>query len=173
LIAAFGRRPLLRQHRLVVVGDGPEKPALLEMVATHALSECVEFAGWKRQAEVAELMRSADVFAFPSIRELGAGAVIEAMACGCVPVVVDYGGPGGLVDDTCGIRVPLGRKPELVAAFTGALEALTTDRYRLRRLGHAGVSRALSSYSWDAKARKTVEVYEFALGRRATAPRFE
>jgi len=173
LIEAFARSPALRRHRLVIVGDGPERPSLTGMVAARGLSECVEFAGWKNQAEVAELMRSSDVFAFPSIRELGAGAVIEAMACGCVPVVVDYGGPGGLVDDTCGIRIPLGPKPELVDEFMRALEALATDRDRLRGLSGAGAERALVSYSWEAKARKMIQVYEWALGRRASPPRFE
>jgi glycosyltransferase involved in cell wall biosynthesis len=172
LIEAFARSPALRRHLLVIVGDGPEMPALAASVAHHGLAQCVELAGWKNQSEVAELMRSADVFAFPSIRELGAGVVIEAMACGCVPVVVDYGGPGGLVDDTSGVRVPLVPKPELVAGFTRALESLTTDRARLRRMGEAGARRALDSYTWEAKARKTVEVYEWALGRRAAPPRF-
>jgi len=172
LITAFARSATLRRHRLVLVGDGPEKQVLAELVSAHGLKQCVEFAGWKDQAEVAELMRSADVFAFPSIRELGAGVVIEAMACGCVPVVVDYGGPGELVDDGCGIRVPLGPRAELIDGFTGALEALAADPLGLRRMRSAGVERARASYTWAAKAQKTLEVYEWALGRRAVAPRF-
>ncbi len=172
LIAAFASSPILRQHRLVIVGDGPERAALASMVAEHGLAECVEFSGWKNQMQVAELMRTADVFAFPSIRELGAGAVIEAMACGCVPVVVDYGGPGGLVDDANGIRIPLGPKLDLVAGFTRALEALVTDRVRLRSLRSVGAARALTSYSWEAKARKMIEVYEWALERRTAPPCF-
>ena len=86
-------------------------------------------------------MRSADVFAFPSIRELGAGVVIEAMACGCVPVVVDYGGPGELVDDACGIRVALGPRAELIDGFTRELEALALDPIGLRQMRSAGVER--------------------------------
>lgn len=172
LLAAIAGSPMLRKHRLVIVGDGPERPALAKMVDDHGLSDCVEFAGWKNQAEVAELMRSADIFAFPSIRELGAGVVIEAMACGCVPVVVDYGGPGGLVDDECGVRVPLSGKPELTVAFTRALETLVTDRNRLQRLRLVAAERARTSYSWEAKARKTVEAYEWALGRRDAPPVF-
>lgn len=173
LIAAFARSPVLRRHRLLIVGEGPERPILAGMVAKHGLSNCVEFAGWKSQTEVAQLMRAADVFAFPSIRELGAGVVVEAMASGCVPVVVDYGGPAGLVDDASGILVPLGPKAELVAAFSGALEALAADRGRLARLSAVGAERAQAEYSWEAKARKMVEVYEWALRRRDAPPRFE
>ncbi len=172
VIEAFARSAVLRRHRLVIVGAGPEHETLIELVARHALEPCVEFLGWKDQAQVADLMRAADVFAFPSIRELGAGAVIEAMACGCVPVVVDYGGPGELVDDATGVRVGLGAKPELVVEFANALEALALDRERLSRLRVAGERRARRSFTWEAKAKKTIEVYEWALGRRATPPRF-
>ena len=172
LVRAFARSPALRRHLLVIVGEGPEQAALTSLVATLGLAQCVEFVGWKSQADVAELMRFADVLAFPSIRELGAGVVIEAMACGCVPVVVDYGGPGGLVDDTCGLRVPLSPKRELVVGFAQALEMLATDRVRLRRLSAAAAQRAEASYTWEAKARKMIEVYEWALGRRAAPPRF-
>jgi len=171
LIAAFARSHVLRRHRLLIVGEGPEQPMLVAMVAEHGLTHCVEFAGWKSQAEVAELMRTANVFAFPSIRELGAGVVVEAMASGCVPVVVDYGGPGGLVDDSNGIRLPLGPKAELVAGFSAALEALAMDRERMERLGRAAAEHALAAYSWEAKARTMVEVYELALRRREAPPR--
>ena len=50
------------------------------------------------EAEIGQLMRSSDILAFPSIRELGAGVVVEAMATGLPSIVVDYGGPGGLIN---------------------------------------------------------------------------
>ncbi len=105
-VRAFVIRPALRAHRLVMIGDGPERSAVEQLVRSHGLESCVDLLGWKSQAEVATLMREADIFAFPSIRELGAGVVIEAMACGLPCVVVDYGGPGGLISEGRGIKVP-------------------------------------------------------------------
>jgi glycosyltransferase involved in cell wall biosynthesis len=172
LLLAIAKSATLRKHRFVIAGEGPERPMLTKLIEEHDLASCAELIGWKNQSQVAELMRSSDVFAFPSIRELGAGVVIEAMACGCVPVVVDYGGPGGLVDEGCGVRVPLGSKPELVDAFAHALESLANDRQRLRRASRAAARRARASYSWEAKARKTIEAYEWALGTRHSPPVF-
>jgi glycosyltransferase involved in cell wall biosynthesis len=172
VVSAFAASQELRKHKLVVVGDGPERPMLTEMVEKNGLSECVQFLGWKNQAEVANLMREIDVFAFPSIRELGASVVIEAMACGCVPVVVDYGGPGGLVNEHSGIRVPLGSKAELVVHVTRALEELCADPEKVLRFRSAAIERAKTFYAWEVKARKTIEVYEWALGRRDSPPRF-
>ena len=172
-VAAFAENPALREHKLVMVGDGPERERIEAIIEEHSLQDCVELLGWKTQSEVGEMMREADVFVFPSIRELGAGVVVEAMACGLAMAVVDYGAPGGLVDDTCGIRIPLGTKAELISRYARELGALAEDEERLQGYGPAAHERALTVFSWDAKARRTLEVYDWVLGNRVVKPTFE
>jgi len=172
-LRAFAASAELRKHRLVIVGDGPERERLQADVSALGLDGTVEILGQRPQSEVGRLMREAEVFVFPSIRELGAGVVIEAMACGCVPVVVAYGGPAALVTEETGSRVPLGSKPEIIDSFRVALESLARDRPRIRRLARAAHQRAIGRFSWDIKARKMIEVYEWVLGRRAHPPEFE
>jgi glycosyltransferase involved in cell wall biosynthesis len=172
-IRVFAVSPKLRQHKLVLVGDGMERPALERLVAELGLEHVVEFAGWMNQAAVAARLRDADVFFFPSIRELGGGVVVEAMGCGCVPVVVDYGGPGGLVSGyDCGVAVPLGTKEQLVPRFVEVLERYVDDRPLRMRHAQAAYARAIEHFTWDAKANKVMEVYEWVTGRRSEKPRF-
>ncbi len=163
----------LRRHRVLIVGDGPDRQLMERIVREHGLGSCVEFTGNVPQARVGQIMREADIFAFPSIRELGAGAVVEAMACGLACVVVDYGAPGGLVSPARGVKVPMGTKDQLVARFATELAALADDPARVKALGRAARDHALERYSWDAKARKTVEVYRWVLGQRAEKPTFD
>ena len=172
-VMAFAADERLRRHKLVMVGDGPERPRVEALIAQHGLGDRVQLLGWKTQAEVGALMREADVFFFPSIRELGAGVVVEAMACGLPPAVVDYGAPGGLVREDCGVRVPIGDKAALAAAFGERLGSLAEDRELVERLGQAAHARAVSRFSWAAKARKTLEVYDWVLGRRRERPTFD
>lgn len=172
-LEAFATSPELRRHRLVLVGDGPERSRLEAYVAEHKLEGTVEILGRKTQTEVGRLMSEADVFVFPSVRELGAGVVIEAMGSGCVPVVVNYGGPAVLVTDDTGRRVPLGTKSELVRDFRKELEALAQDRPSIRRMSRAAYARALGKYAWDVKAKKMLEIYDWVLGKRPIAPTFE
>jgi glycosyltransferase involved in cell wall biosynthesis len=167
VVRAFADRPSLHAHRLVMVGDGPERPAIERLIRDHGLESRVDLPGWKTQAEVAEIMREADIFAFPSIRELGAGVVVEAMACGLACVVVDYGAPGALVDADRGVKVPLGDKDQLTRDFGQALDRLVSDEHITVRLGAAARQHAMQFYSWEAKARKTIAVYEWVLGRGA------
>lgn len=172
VIQAFAESQILQQHQLLMVGDGAERPRLESMIQEKELNHCVQLLGQVSHEQVSQLMREAEIFAFPSIRELGAGAVIEAMACGLTCVVVDYGGCGGLVDSDRGIKVPLGNTAQLVKSFKDALEKLVQDPERVKALGQAAYSHAISRYSWEAKARKNVEVYQWVLGKQSEKPDF-
>jgi glycosyltransferase involved in cell wall biosynthesis len=165
VLRAFAERVALQNHRLVMIGDGPERPTIEQLIRSYGLEGKVELLGWKTQAEVAAFMREADIFAFPSIRELGAGVVVEAMACGLACIVVNYGGPGTLIDAGRGVKVPLGNKDHLIRSFGHALEFLVADEYTTIRLGAAARQHALRYYTWDTKARKMLEVYKWVLGR--------
>jgi glycosyltransferase involved in cell wall biosynthesis len=172
VLRAFAESAALREHRFLVVGDGPERAGMEAFIAEAGLASCVQMLGWKSQKEVGELMRQADVFAFPSIRELGAGVVVEAMASSLCCVVVDYGGPGGLIDADRGVKVGLGSKEEITRAFAAAMEALAKDPQRAVALGKAARRYALEELSWEAKAKKTIEVYDWVLGKRSSPPNF-
>src|SRR5262249_44722262 len=111
-------------------------------------------------------LRKSHVFGFPSIRDFGGGAVLEAMAVGLVPVVLDYGGPGELVSPGTGFAVRLGPRDEIVRELRLVLERLAADPSLVRRLGRRARERVRRSFTWPVKASQVVEVYRFALGRR-------
>jgi glycosyltransferase involved in cell wall biosynthesis len=169
-VEAFAASPALRRHRLLLIGDGPERARIEAIVARHGLESCVELLGWVDHETVIRHMREADVFAFPSVRELGAGVVVEAMGEAMACVVVDYGGPGGYIDETRGIQVPLVDKDDMVGRFTAARESLADDPARRAALGRAAYEYVSTRHSWDAKAARIREVYEWTLGRW-TGPR--
>lgn len=172
VIRAVAASELLRRHRLVVVGDGPERPALERLIADHRLESCVELVGQKSQAEVGQYMREADILAFPSLHEMGANAVVEAMASGLACVVFAYGGPATLITPERGIPIPPASLPHLVDAFKAALESLVMDPARTQRLAQAGYQHAMTFYTWEAKARKALEVYRWVTGQQPHKPDF-
>jgi glycosyltransferase involved in cell wall biosynthesis len=171
-VLAMAANPNLQKHKLIVAGDGPEMPALQTIINEKKLHGCVELIGRRTQAEIGQLMRAADVLAFPSIRELGAGVVVEAMATGLACIVVDYGGPGGLINDRNGIKVPLGNKEQLIRQFATQMESLANDPAQRAVLGHQAHEDALRTYAWTAKGKKTVEVYNWVLTNQGAKPDF-
>jgi glycosyltransferase involved in cell wall biosynthesis len=165
---------LVRRGRVVleIFGDGPERPRLEALVREHRIASGVHFAGWVEQADLQERLHRAHVLGFPSIREFGGAVVLEAMALGLAPVVVDYGGPAELATNGAGIRVPLGPREQIVAGFRDQLEQLAGNPLRVADLGARARARARDKFSWDAKAAQVVEVYRWVLGERPDKPDF-
>ncbi|NJM75162.1 MAG: glycosyltransferase [Acaryochloridaceae cyanobacterium RU_4_10] len=161
VVRAFANSPILQNHKLQIIGEGPEREVLEKIIAEHHLENCTELVGKVDQARVGELMKQANIFAFPSIRELGAGVVLEAMACGMACVVVDYGGPATLIGQGRGIKVPMADLGNLVISFQHALEELVVNPLLVEKLALAAHNHALKYYSWPAKAQKTLEVYSW------------
>lgn len=161
--------PLLRAGAAVldVVGDGPEMAALRRQAAEAGLGDSVTLGGWVEHRRMAERLGRSQVFAFPSVREFGGGVVLEAMALGLAPVVVDYAGPAELVPEGTGFRVPLGSRAQIVERFRDILTALAADPGRARSLGERARRHVRRLFTWEAKARQVLEVYRWVLGERA------
>ncbi|MCU0565154.1 MAG: glycosyltransferase family 4 protein [Oculatellaceae cyanobacterium Prado106] len=170
VVKAFAKSAILQQHRLVIIGDGPERPRLDQIVAEHQIDHAVEFVSSVPYDEFPAVMQQADIFAFPSIRELGGGVVVEAMASGLACVVVDYGGPGVFIDGDRGVKVPLGDQEQLVQSYIAALEELVQNPERIAQLGTAAHQHVLKYYAWESKIQKMLEVYDWMVGRSLTKP---
>ena len=155
--------PLLasRQMTLDILGDGPMRPALERHVARARLEDAVTFHGMCDHERVEGIMSRTVLMAFPSIREFGGGVVLEAMALGVVPLVVDYAGPGELVDDEVGLKVPIGSRDAIVASFRERLTALVHDPAPLAALSRAGRARVQERFTWSAKAQQVKQIYDW------------
>src|SRR6185312_255261 len=129
--------PLVRSGQIVldVIGDGPQAQPLRELAAREGVPASI-FAGWIDHTKMQERLVQSDVFAFPSVREFGGAVVLEAMALGLVPIVMDYGGPAELVSPRTGIALPMGSRAEIVASLRKELEKLVAaDPAEIRAMG--------------------------------------
>jgi glycosyltransferase involved in cell wall biosynthesis len=166
-LALRAAAPLLRNDlaRLTVLGDGPERNRLEELTRSLGIEKAVSFWGWVSHAEVLRCMRSADLLVFPSVRDFGGGVVFEALAVGAVPVVLDFGGPGDVVHQMVGCKVPLTDENDVVSRISKILVDLAENRNLLNRLRQQGMSYARECLTWDAKARSTTLVLNWAVRR--------
>jgi glycosyltransferase involved in cell wall biosynthesis len=166
--------PLVRERRVVIdlIGDGPEMAKLKQLALLEGLSDGITFAGWVPHQQLAARMGRAHVLGFPSVREFGGAVVVEAMALGVVPLVVDYGGPGELVTEKTGLTVPIGTRAQIVANLRDRLELLAGGPALVSRMSEAARRRAMGQFTWAAKARQTLEVYDWVMGKRLDKPEF-
>ncbi len=133
LLRAFAMLPA---GRLVIIGDGPERPALEAFAGSLGVADRVQFAG--HHQDTAAFYAQFDIFALSSDTEQMPLSVIEAMASG-LPVVSTAVGDVRLMvaTENAGFIVSLDE-----AALGSALAALSGDRECRRRVGQANLARA-------------------------------
>lgn len=156
------RDPAFRERlRLAVVGDGPERDRLVARLAEENLLDLAWLPG--SRGDIAEIMRSIDIFVLPSLSEGISNTILEAMASGLPVVATRVGGNSELVlHDETGLLVPVGD----LAALTEAIAAYSSDRDR--RLAHArnARSRTESTFSMASMVRGYEAAYSAVSGRK-------
>jgi glycosyltransferase involved in cell wall biosynthesis len=124
LIAAIAQlRPQRPNLHCYIVGDGPDRPTLLEAIARHYIAAAITLIPPCPTERVALWMSAADLVTLPSYREGCPNVVIEALAAGRPVVATDVGGIPELMDSACGRLVP----PQNVSALAEALDQTLTQ----------------------------------------------
>jgi glycosyltransferase involved in cell wall biosynthesis len=151
---------LLRRDRpqfaikLILVGDGIERPSLERAAAAPDLASSVIFAG--QSSNVWPYYSLADVFALPSHSEGSPNALLEAMAAGVPIVACKVGGvPETVEDGSSALLVPPGDP----AAMANALARVLEDPALAARLAANAVERLGSRFSPEARYRALLEIY--------------
>ena len=128
----------------------------------------VRFLGRLPREEIDTYYREADVFVFPSYREPGGNVAFEAMSFGLPLIVCDRGGPGNVVDDSCGIKLPAVSPDQLARDVAGAVRELAADPGRRLALGAGARARVARIALWDAKIDDVDALYEQVLSAGVT-----
>ena len=162
LLEAFAKLRTERDHlELLLVAKTQPGGRTDQIVDRLAIRDHVRFVHGISDAELVEVMGSAEVACVPSLYEGFSLPTAELMACATPLVVSDAGaipevvGPDGL----CADLVP----PGDVEALAGALARLLDDPERRARYGEAGRARVDELFSWRAAAAATAAAYEDAM----------
>lgn len=142
---------LVEGVRLEIVGDGPMRPQYERLARELAIDERVRFHGFLPKPELAECMRSADLFVLASRFENNPCVVLEAMASGLPVVATRVGGLPELVDETSGILVQPRDPDDIARGIRAALE-VGFDREAISQ-------RALERYGREAIGGQLAEIY--------------
>jgi glycogen(starch) synthase len=163
LVEALGR---LRQRepnlelRLRIIGEGTEafKKYLRGEIQKHGIQDRAALDGFVPLSVLAERLRNADIFAFPSVwDEPFSITLVAAMASGAPVVAARTGGtPEALVDGVEGILVP----PRDADALAGAVVRLARNPALRDELAHAAVTRARNEWSFTAYIDRLERYYQ-------------
>lgn len=153
---------LRRQHnaQLLVVGEGPESPALAAAAGAAGVGTSLHRLG--QRDDFAEWLGECDAFVLPSESESFGVAALEALSCGVPVFGYRVGGLPEVVSQECGALV----EPFDRVALAAQVDALLRDHSNRRPRSLAARSRVLQQFGRDA----AIDRYEACL-RALTAER--
>jgi glycosyltransferase involved in cell wall biosynthesis len=132
LLETLAAQPLLKDVKLLFVGDGEERDALRQLADARGLGPRVSFAGYR--ADIADLLAAGDLFVLPSIKEGLPIALLEAMGSRLPIVSTDAGAiPIALENGRNSWVVPAGDREALgVALVQAVMRPDVRDEYAKR-----------------------------------------
>ena len=142
--------------RAVMVGEGPEKRSVQDLIAELGQGDVIRLEGHVPQDAINYYYSAADVYVFPSLMETWGLAAVEAMLCGC-PIVGTFEVMPEVVPDFAGIYVPSHDPANLADGLREAI-ARDWDRSAIREFA--------LGYDWKTQIVGFEEFYEQALSGR-------
>jgi glycosyltransferase involved in cell wall biosynthesis len=162
LEAGAALKPQFPDLKIVVAGDGFERPDLMRLADELGIASDVTFLGWVPNADLPQYYRAAAISVIPSLEEGFGIPAAEAMGCEVAVIASDAGGLPEVVEDgVTGLVVPRGD----ARALAQAMGSLLADPQRRRRMGLAGRERALRLFDWDRSAQQFEEIYREVASR--------
>ena len=151
--------------RLIIAGDGPDRPRLENLVRSLELTDRVELLGQIPRDRLDEKLADAWVQAVPSLWDEPFGLVApEALMRGTAVVASDSGGLAEIVEPgKTGLLV----RPGDVEAWAGALRHLLADRELCEKMGREGRAVAQSRFDSEGFVDRFVDLYQSLIDRRA------
>ena len=150
--------PGLPEAALVLIGDGPDRPALERQAAELGVAERLVVTGWTDEAR--RWLSVLDIFVLPSRWEGLPLSILEAMHAGLPVVASDVGSIADAVSDgRTGFVIPADDD----AVLADRLGRLIADPALRRRLGEEGARVAAREYTSAVMARRYEAVYAAAL----------
>ncbi len=144
--------------RLVLIGDGPAKPALESLASELGIAEHVTFTGALPFKEVPCYLKAADAFTFASVTETQGLVTIEAMAAGLPVVAVDASGTRDIVDH--GVQGYLVENN--ANALAEGIQNLLSDPQQMKRFSEHALKKA-QTFDINRLGKQVIRVYEQAI----------
>ncbi len=154
-IAKLNRTDLL----LLVVGDGPNRPAIEATIAKHGLADHVFMAD--NQQDVTPWLQAMDIFTLPSWANEGVPqGILQAMLCGLPVISTPIGSiEEAVLNGVTGLIVP----PRDIGALSGQLGALLADPGRIQAFAEAGRAHALKNFTREVMLNKMDAIFHQAV----------
>ncbi len=146
-------------YEYFIIGSGNQKNEIEKEIITNNLSNKVRILDEMPRSGVLNELQKADIFLFPSLREGGSWALMEAMAIGLPVICLDWAGMKIITDNSCAIRLPVTNPEQMPKDMANAIVELVKDPNLRKRMGENGRKRIQDVFNWDVKGEFMEELF--------------
>lgn len=147
---------------LHVLSKGPRMEAWKKQAHKLGLDDVVTFHGFVPREEAFRIMGTSHVFCITSVREDTSTVVFEAFRYGLPIIALDHCGFSSVIDETCGIKIPIISRKQVVSEYARHLDFLASHEDVRAALSKGALERC-KLFTWGAKMDVLNRIYEKAI----------
>ena len=151
IVRALRFVPLSYPIQLTIIGSGSERSSIKQEVEKYRLQDRVQFISEVSRNEVLRELTQSDIYLFPSLREGGSWALMEAMAIGLPVICLNWSGMTVITDDSSAIRLPVTNPEQMPKDMAQAICRLIEHPEVRCKMGVAARERIKNVFNWEAK----------------------
>lgn len=164
LLHALATLPRNVAWRLDILGAGPLDTAWKHLAQELGIGEYCHWHGLLPRDEALAVMEAGHLFIITSLKDLTSTVLLEALALGLPVLCPDHCGFSDVVDDSCGIKLPMESPGQLVTGFADGIKCLAADESERRALAEGALKR-VGAFGWNNKQHVLEKVYAQGMGR--------
>ena len=165
LVHALAQTPPEVAYELRILGAGPLQRLWQGLARAQGVDSCCRWLGWVERQEAMRQYGWADLVISTSLRETSGNVILEALSRGVPVICLDHQGPGDIVTEECGVKIPVTTPSEVSKSLRESICALNNDRARLQRLSGLALERA-REFLWSRNGEQMDESLSHGFAKR-------
>lgn len=137
--------------KLTLLGSGPDKKLIENTIKAEGVGQQVSIIPYLPREEALDMIEHSDIFIFPSLKEGGTWALMEAMAIGLPVVCLDWAGMAVETTSDTAIQIPVSNPRKMEKDFGHAISLLINSPQLRKQIGQAARKRIKEVFNWNAK----------------------
>ena len=143
---------------LHVIGKGRETSKWQEKARKLGVENII-WHGWVERSKAITIMKDSHAFIITSMCDLTSTVILEALSFGLPVVTMDHCGFSNVINESCGIKIPVTNKSQITDELGNAIIKIEKDEEYRKQLSKGAILRA-KDFAWEEKAMTLDNIYK-------------
>ncbi len=148
-------------YELHVIGDGRETTKWKKLATKLGVNNIIWY-GKVLRSKALEITQNSHLFVITSMKDATSTVLLEALSFGLPVIAMDHCGFSNVINEKCGIKIPIKNKKQVVKQLAEAIEYYNNNEEVRYAAANNAVLRS-KDYSWDGKVQQLNKIYAEAI----------